>query len=336
MSQWQNHPEGNNSLVILFSPVSPLNNVIQESLTNLESDNLLQIQSLSFQTRIHDYHQIKAELTSKLESKEVPPLAELNSLVQEVTGTEDKYKISIIPRLEWCFLRCIGGLETIEVLRDAISHDDSRFWLIGCNSWAWQYLEKVYQISAYLTNTVPIALLDQLQMQEWLETLSTEIPLIWTTDNDWSQLKPEASKTENQADQELDEIANTQKAYYSKLTDLSQGISNVASDLWWRSLSYEQSEAEDNKYTIAKPKLPELPSLIPNDRYILYSLLLHSGMSLAHLTATLETNESIIKNRTQYLLQNGVINKEKNLLSVNPAYYPQLKIILSNNNFLVD
>ncbi|MDJ0743712.1 MAG: hypothetical protein QNJ32_10160 [Xenococcaceae cyanobacterium MO_167.B27] len=59
-------------------------------------------------------------------------------------------------------------------------------------------------------------------------------------------------------------------------------------------------------------------------------------MSLPHLITTLETNASIVKNRTQYLLQNGVISKEQNLLSVNPAYYHQLKNTLSNNNFLVD
>ncbi|MDJ0650452.1 MAG: hypothetical protein QNJ60_17295 [Xenococcaceae cyanobacterium MO_188.B19] len=336
LSQWQNHPEGNNNLVILFSPVAQPNNVIQESLSNLESDNLLHIQSLSSQASIHDYRQITKQLTSKLDTPEIAPLTELNSLLQEVTGTEDKHKISIIPRLEWCLLRCIGGLAAIEVLRDAISHDNSCFWLIGCNSWAWEYLDKVYQISAYLNNTDPIALLDESQMQEWLEPLNTKIDLVWKADNEWLSLKPEASKKESQADQELDEVAKIKKAYYSKLTDLSQGISNIASDLWWRSLNYEQVDDESKKYTITKPKLPEMPNLIATDRYILYSLLLHSGMTLAHLKTTLETNESIVKNRTQYLLQNGVINKEQNFLSVNPAYYLQLKTLLSNNNFLTN
>ncbi|MDJ0743711.1 MAG: hypothetical protein QNJ32_10155 [Xenococcaceae cyanobacterium MO_167.B27] len=107
-------------------------------------------------------------------------------------------------------------------------------------------LNYIYPFSAYLNHTLPLALLDQSQMQTWLEPLSTEIELIWKTDHEWLQLNPEESKENNQEDQELDEVAKIQQAYYSKLTDLSQGISNVASDLWWRSLSCEKIEEEDH------------------------------------------------------------------------------------------
>ncbi len=124
--------------------------------------------------------------------------------------------------------------------------------------------------------------------------------------------------------------------YYEKLTDIAQGISNVAGDLWWRSLKIENIDADKISYSITRPKLPDLPSLIVEDRYLLYSLLFHGGMSLAHLTTSLGKSESIVKSRTQYLLQAGVIGKEQNLLYVNPAYYPRLKSILSNNNFLID
>ncbi len=85
-------------------------------------------------------------------------------------------------------MRCIGGLEAIEALRDLVAGDSSRFWLIGCNSWAWQYLERIYQINAYLTNTVSLPPLKEEQMQEWLQPLMTKLNPDWKADNEWLQI----------------------------------------------------------------------------------------------------------------------------------------------------
>ena len=133
--RWQQQPEGNNSLVVLSSPVAPLTKVISECLTSLESDQIIETKSLSWQARLHDYRQIKSELLSSLNNQET-------TTVTDIEANPDGYKLMVIPRLEWCFLRCINGLEAIEVLRDLVAGDSSHFWLIGCNSWAWQYLEK--------------------------------------------------------------------------------------------------------------------------------------------------------------------------------------------------
>lgn len=327
LAQWQQQPEGNNSLVVLSSPVSPLTKVISESLTSLEADNLIETKFLSWQARLHDYRQIKTQLLSSIET----PTATIQT-------TSDSYKLVAIPRLEWLFLRCIGGLETIEALRDLVAGDSSRFWLIGCNSWAWQYLEKVYQINAYLTNTITVPPLQDEHTQEWLQPLTTEFNLNWQADNEWLQLRIKETKKATRKHQELDEVAKIKQGYYEKLTDISQGIGNVAGDLWWRSWKIDDTntDTEETRYAITRPKLPDLPILIVEDHYLLYSLLLHGGMSLAHLTTSLGKSQSVVKSRTQYLLQNGVIGKEQNLLYVNPAYYPRLKSLLGNNNFLVD
>ena len=82
--------------------------------------------------------------------------------------------------------------------------------------------------------------------------------------------------------------------------------------------------------------MPELPELVATDFYLLYSLLLHGGMSLSHLALSMGKNQSLVKARTQYLLQAGVIYKEQDILMICPSYYPKLKSILNNNNFLVN
>ena len=173
-------------------------------------------------------------------------------------------------------------------------------------------------------------------MQEWLQPSIAEFNPDWKADNELLQIITKEVKAAQKKQQELDEIAKMQEDYYARLTDIAQGISNVAGDLWWRSLEINTVDADETSYSITRPKLPDLPILTVEDRYLLYSLLLHSGMSLTHLTASLGKSESIVKSRTQYLLQNGVIGKEQHLLYVNPAYYPRLKSLLGNNNFLVD
>ncbi|MDJ0571932.1 MAG: hypothetical protein QNJ53_23205, partial [Pleurocapsa sp. MO_192.B19] len=199
LARWQEQPEGNNNLVILSSPVAPLTKVINELLANLEAESLIETKSLTWQARLHDYRQIKSEL-----------LASIQNANASTEATSDCYKLMVISRLECFFLRCIGGLEAIEVLRDLIASDSARFWLIGCNSWAWQYLERIYQISAYLTNTVFLPSLNQEQMQEWLQPLMAEINPFWQADNEWLQIKKKEIKAAKRKHQEFDEVAKIQ------------------------------------------------------------------------------------------------------------------------------
>ncbi len=325
LNKWRQQPEAPNSLVILASPVSPLTRILSESASGFGEDNLLQVNSLEWAVRPHEYHKIQTQLSSQFLPKESLPKA-TDSVTSVREKSEDVLKLLVIPRLEWCFLRCIGGLEVIEMLRDLISSDASQFWLIGCNNWAWRYLDQIYQVSAYLGETEALPALTGIQMKEWLQPIVDEINLNWGED-----LAQE-------------DLAAYQEQYFENLADISLGIGTVGADLWMRGLEYPASETDNfqdksevlSTLTIKKPKLPDLPNLIPEDRFLIYSLLLHGGMSLAHLALSLGQMESLVKTRVRFLLQTGVIRRENNLLIVNPSYYPRLKLILNNNNFLID
>ncbi|MEM8722459.1 MAG: hypothetical protein AAGE84_24735 [Cyanobacteria bacterium P01_G01_bin.39] len=328
--KWRSQPEGNNSLIVLANPVSPLTRILNDSLGE-DSDNPLEVNSLSWQARVHNFEQIKNELLST-----VKPKSEIATNKPLEPSNLENRRVLIIPRLEWCFLRCIGGLEAIETIKDLIAGDSETFWLIGCNSWAWQYLDKVYQISAYLQHSVSFPALNGTQMQKWLQPIHEEINPVWGEDREWLQIKKKELKQAKKQHLELDEVLKQKERYYNNLADIAQGVATIAGDLWWRSLLVSESDTNVITYQIEKAKLPDLPDLVVADRYLLYSLLMHGGMSLPQLASTMSKNQSILKARTQYLLQAGVIDKEQSILTVNPAYYPRLKTILSNNNFLVD
>lgn len=329
--KWRSYPEGNNSLVVLANPVSPLTRILSDSLRDKENNSPIEVDSISWQTRLHNYDQIETQLLSTIKPKK-----DNSSDTPYPASALENRRVIIIPRLEWCFLRCIGGLKAIEVLKDLIAGERDRFWLIGCNSWAWQYLEKVYQISAYLQESILLPVLDGNQMQTWLQPIHDEINPAWVEDREWLKIKRKELKQAKKKHLELDEVLKLKERYYNNLADISQGVATVAGDLWWRSLIIKESETNAITYQIEKAKLPDLPVLIGVDLYILYSLLMHGGISLTHLALTMSKNQSILKARIRYLLQMGVINQEQSILTVNPAYYPKLKSILSNNNFLVD
>lgn len=323
--KWQAHQEGNNSLVVLANPVAPLNNILSDSLTDNCDDTLLRVEHLSWQARLHNYSQIKNELVETIKPKNTNKNLDF-----------ENQTIVIIPRLEWCFLRCIGGLEAIYTLRDLVTTHSSIFWLIGCNSWAWQYLENIFQVSAYFNQSINLPTLDDVQLKEWLSPLTQEIKPLWLEDREWLKIKQKELKQAKRKKLVLDEVQKVQERYYLTLADLSQGVATIASDLWRRSLFLKETTDQEISYQIEKAKLPELPELVATDFYLLYSLLLHGGMSLSHLALSMGKNQSLVKARTQYLLQAGVIYKEQDILMICPSYYPKLKSILNNNNFLVN
>lgn len=323
LQKWRDDMDAPNSLVILGSPVLPLSEILDDAIAHWQQKEIVEVRSLQLSAGPHDFKQIQNSLEHQL-----PKSAE-TSEVGDVTDShevlESRQILMVIPRLDWCFLRCIDGLDPIEYLRNLVFKNASVFWLIGCNHWAWRYLDFIFQVSAYFGQTISLPDAKGDELQTWLN------PAI-------EQIKLEVSE-----DSTPEKIAETQEAYFESLADNSSGLSSVAAALWLRSLRYESNSETDTtpdfnppfQLKQVKSKLPDLPNFITEDRYILYSLLLHGGMSLSQLALSLGEVESPVKARVQFLIQANAIDRYKNLLVINPAYYPKLKTLLYSNNFLV-
>lgn len=322
VAQWYENPEAPNSLVVLASPIESLSLLLNETPANWEERNLMRVQSLSWLSRPHDCADIDAQLRKELTPGKTSEPARAEIPVPEKISLNMQRESIVIPRLEWCFLRCIDGLDAIEYMQEQVYRDPSRFWLIGCNNWAWQYLNYVCNAGAYFGETVTLPTLNKAELQEWLEPVLAEI------DGDRGQDKGDEKSKEQ---------------WFDQLTDISRGISRVAAQLWLRSLQYESPKSDKDRGEEAvaarvkqeKPKLPDLPNLLPEDLYLLYSLLLHGGMSLSHLALSLGESETTVRSRVQFLWHADVVERHRNWLWVNPAHYPRIRATLDSNNFLV-
>jgi hypothetical protein len=327
LQAWQANPETvSNCLVVLASPVDAIALVLKEGL----QDYLLDYEVRFFFSGYHRPPNALA-VTGHLQ-RELAPEQPSEGTQPEMPMTQtdihdSRPQVNVIPSLEPCFLRCIQGWQGIEYLQNFITQDDSCFWVIGCNHWAWTYLDKVCQVGAYLERTLALPQLSGDDLADWLRPMA-EVVL---------PREPDAALTL--------QIAQDDTTYWETLASVAAGNATTAAYLWLQTLRIEAAQlAPDGTLppdisslaiTPRKPKLPSLMSLEALDRYLLHALLLHGEMTRSHLALSMGEDERIIRSRVQVLRREGLIRQTGRWLTVHPAHYPKLYTELGNNNFLI-
>ena len=331
---WQEEENTANSLVILGSPIEPFAQIFNEVLADWEQKDHLQIKSLSWSNRPPEHSTIKSQLNQEI------------GFVQEENPDNAHQIVVIIPDLTWCFLRCVDGLETIEYLQELFFQDRSQFWLIGCNTWAWEYLDIVTNFSHYFPQTLCLLELQDIDLKQWLTPVQQSIEFDFNYNQSQQNDHPELDE-----EKEDNWESPSQKDYFKHLANISLGLSHVASSLWLLSLGLKEEEDESNDEDdhndedqeeetsdtifLQKVALPDLPSLTKDDRYLLFSLCLHGQMTLSELAISLGEEQIKVQNQVQTLCNSGVVEHNINQLKINPAYYLQIKRDLTGNNFLI-
>lgn len=326
LKTWRANPEiENNSLVVLSQPMEAIAPILkasfQEDLPGCDIQFFLSgYQRPNNPLTITDH--LRRELEPEDTTGEEAPSAPATAKDIEETKTT----IMVVPNLEQCFLRCIQGWEGIEYLQSLVAHDTARFWVVGCNFWAWAFLNKVCQTNAYLEKTRTLPELTGKDLQTWLSKL-IDTPLE-TAIPECSELRVEAHDDD----------------YWPILADSAEGFRATAVHLWLRSLRVQATDlteegalaADVDKIRLipAKPERPELMTLEVIDRYLLHSLLIHGEMTRSHLALSLGESERTIRPRVQVLQRGGVILQRGRRLSIHPAHYPKLCTEMQNNNFL--
>ncbi|WP_017327492.1 hypothetical protein [Synechococcus sp. PCC 7336] len=331
IERWRAEPNRTNALIVSGSPIDPLDNIIRNS---LEASLSLDARSL----KILHWHAIPArpsafvsglrkDISEQLKTDAKPskavPLRFSADGVQLDTQPRAQRTV-VLPDLTQCFVRCIEGLEGVLYLRKEILKDPNRFWIVGCNHWAWEYLSYACQLNAYFDCSFSLPFLSGAELQAWLTPTRKLL----------TQLMPQVTPPDDRLEE----------AFFDKLACTTMGLSSVAPQLWLTSLQLDESKpaAEEEgqptaapKMTFSRPSAPKLPSVAHGDRYLLYSLLLHSGLQLQHLALSLGESEGLIQARVKELSRAGLIIQRQRVLRIHPYYYPALRSDLSGNNFLI-
>ncbi|MGD1918492.1 MAG: hypothetical protein ACFCAD_06165 [Pleurocapsa sp.] len=311
--RWQEESDsGDNSVVVLSSPVAAVSRILSETLKEWTKERQIALKILPLTARPYAIETIKSKLEHYLKHKSEPD------------GSDSKTsEVVVIPNLSWCFLRSMDGLEGIEYLQSILCDGSKdRFWIIGAGQVGWQYLNSVCEIEAYCGETFSLPKIASEDLQEWL------LPII--EDLDIAFAKPRIDQ------QLLDRDKDNQANYFDRLAEISQGVSTVAIQAFLKSISYQKEEDELGKIVAETPKTPSLPNLEPAEQYILYSLLLHGDLTVSALAKSLGDLESQVQAQVQVLRRKGIAEQKNRVIKINPIYYPKIKQELASNNFIIN
>ncbi len=319
---WQeNCNNANNSVVILSSPVTAVSRILFETLEEWAEQKQVLLKLLSLKARPIDIEDVASKLEQYLKSSDA---------VQN--SAEHQREIVVIPNLSWCFLRSMEGLAGIEYLQLLLCNGSrNRFWIIGGDEVGWQYLNSIFGLEAYCGKVFTLPGINSGELQEWLEPVLQDLDIMF--DN------PRIDR------QILDREKDNKTNYFEHLTDISRGVSTVAVQAFLKSIYYEEIDQDQNGKDIAQPQgkrliaqtpqLPQLPDLESADQYLLYSLLLHGDLTIGSLAQSLGDLEMEVQTRVQLLCRKGVIQQQDRVIKINPIYYPRVKQVLTNNNFII-
>lgn len=332
IAAWQSDFNAPNNLVLLGSPVDNTAAVLDAALTADYAPKLTAsldiVRPLSWQLRPADPLSIEAQLAEALTRLQSAAQSDNDDDPDDPDDLARRQRVIVLPPLEQCYLRCIGGWRGIEWLRDTVSAQPNYFWVIPSNTWAWTFLSRVCQVEAYLNYTCPLPRLDRNALCDWIT------PLAETLGQPLSEADASASA--------VGDIS------WSTFADLCEGRPEVARALWLRSLRLQQSDRPEQpqlpdqgdplpvSLRQVQSALPSLPDLEAADHYVIHSLMLHGEMARSHLALSLGQPESMVQVRVQMLRQAGLLRLTQAGLSIQPAYYSRLYTELDTNNFLTE
>lgn len=233
----------------------------------------------------------------------------------------------VIPRLEHWFLRQRNGLVAVRSLLAQLALVERRC-LIGCNSWAWNFLEKAAGADVLLPSPCTFPPFDAGRLHHWFAEMAGDAPGHRVTFRS-------ARTGENVL--ATDQDGQPENGFLKLLAARSLGIPWVAWHLWRTSLRADDDADNVSERAAEEASCDEARTLwvIDVDDYrlpaghedramlVLQALLMHHALTAAELKCVLpETGEP---DMMPALLAAGFVQREGELLSVGAAAYPAVR-----------
>lgn len=245
----------------------------------------------------------------------------------------------VIPKLERRFLRTRSGLHDVRQLLDRLSVMQRRT-VIGCNSWAWQFLRKSCEIDLIFATPMTFQAFDKKRLRNWLGTLALD-PADGTNLCFRSASSGQDVFGNGEGETEV-------SAFMTELAKGSIGIPWVAWHLWQESLhiadpvkSEDSPDSlaanEDTRETIWVTDIrpPSVPSRNDQNAFlVLHALLIHGGLTQDQIVQTvpLISYTHVLAS----LVRSGLVDERDGLYRCRPTAYPVIRDGLKDSGYPVD
>lgn len=268
----------------------------------------------------------------------------------------EKGGLFVLASLEKCFLRHYAGLGLMRQFLDRLEDLEGRL-LLGCNSWAWAYIDSVLGISRSLPLPYMVQALDSAGLELWFRSIVTGCggrSLVFRQSDNGEvvlSLGGEVNADEQVPERRAEERTEVVD-FLKRVASRSRGIPLVAWAIWRNSLLISEDEpleeeaqkaaAEDHGLTIwVKPwsqlGLPSVPSPISRcEVFILHSLLLHGGAPGDLLKTLLPVCRDALSQGLVRLQLAGLVKQEEAVWRVTLSGYPAVRHYLDSEGYLTD
>lgn len=254
-------------------------------------------------------------------------------------------QVVVVPRLERWFFRHAEGLSLIRQLVERIQNGPIRV-LLGCDSWAWQYLQHSIGIEDILSSPLALAAFDASRLDRWLRSVLDLSEIQFREGPDGKAVFPTSPAA---GSQEADGTQRQTSSVVKVLAALARGNPAVAFAMFLAGLRLGSGEPESMKgpatdssteLWVTSPFEHEVAKIAGGfdriDRFLLHSLLLHRGVPPALLAALLPFSRTAIQSRIHRLINTGTVELIEGRLSVTLIAYPFVRKDLQSDGFLTD
>lgn len=252
----------------------------------------------------------------------------------------------VFPHLEKAYLRQAAGLSLIRRFLDCVFSGDLGRGIIGCDSWAWAFLSRVWQRQQIVPLTLQAWHEEQLtRLIQTTAVLSDNRQIAFRQSDNGHYLFPPPDTDEAENSVELSNFLQLLAAY-------SRGNLGVAWSIWQNSLQAEPDESLDEDIAEEDQQLPQqtiwvppwdhlqqlaLPPDVGRDQaFVLHALLLHNGLPPTLLQQLMPLSPSQTAETIFQLKAAELIVVEDEGLRVSPRGYPAVRQFLKSNGYLVD
>lgn len=256
---------------------------------------------------------------------------------------DDDKRPWVLPELQRCYFRHADGLALIRGFLDMALGGKLGRGVIGCDSWAWAYLQHIWHFRQ--PATLSLAALDAADLATVFGKFSdreNDRPILFKqSDTGRCVISPPS---------DLSSEGESCTDYLKSLAATSRGNLGIASAIWRVGLRRwpEENVVEDGTKTtreftsvwvrpLSDLDLPELSEKSNRDvAFILHALLLHDGLSFDLLEQLLPLSASRISETLVQLESDRLLDRNEDSWRVSPLGYVYVREFLRQRGYLVD
>ncbi|MDX9834802.1 MAG: hypothetical protein RBT36_06230 [Desulfobulbus sp.] len=245
----------------------------------------------------------------------------------------------VLPHLEWCFLRHANGLSLVRQLLERAESGRLGCGLIGCDSWAWAFLEHVWPVSR--PDALSIQAFDGNRLAQLFAAMATPRygeRIQFRNLNNGKDILTAPFAEDEEVGTEIAELAAH-----------SRGTAGLAAALWRRRLCAGPEEAEDTDASTAEEGRTEvayveehIEEVRPSADFgeeevlLLHALLLHNGLAESLLAQLLPLPSSRTAATLRRLHQGGLVELSDGRWRVAAPACVAVRELLCSRDYLCD